>query len=292
MRTQIKKNSLVFLSFLCYFNANAQDFKNLDFNEVTNGKLDHWTLEGDGTYDLITVDTLFDTVTLYDGGNTFVKLYTDDTSKIQSAKLVQRAKYEGKYIKDIRIKELFMSNDTTRSRLAGLYIKMYYWDTALNSRRYIYTSGYPFTDSRAPRYPDTIGLFSYNGGLEFPAPDFTTRVDSIEINFDIFDFTNPQFKQTLYFDDLQLIYATASVDIPDKLESKLYPNPAENIAKLEFTNNELKRVYVTDLSGRIVLEITTSKSSLDLDISSWFEGLYTIRCVSENKTSIHKLIKQ
>ena len=186
----------------------------------------------------------------------------------------------------------YMSSDTTRGRRGTFNIKMYYWDSTSNRRRYTYNSGFPLLNIRFPRYPDTVGLFSYNGGLEFPAPDPSIRMDSIEINFDIFDYVYPQFKQQLYFDDLELIYATASAGKPDKLESKLYPNPAENIAKLEFTNNELKQVYVTDLSGRIVLEITTSKSSLDLDISSWFEGLYTIRCVSENKTSIHKLIKQ
>jgi hypothetical protein len=283
---------ILIITLISYVNSHAQDFKNLDFSEVTNGKLDHWTLEGDGTYDLITVDTLFDTVTLYDGGNTFVKLYTDDTSKIQSAKLVQRAKYEGKYIKDIRIKELFMSNDTTRRRLAGLYIKMYYWDTALNSRRYIYTSGYPFTDSRAPRYPDTIGLFSYNGGLEFPAPDFTDRIDSIEISFYVFDYVYPQFKQQLYFDDLELIYATASAGKPDKLESKLYPNPAENKITLEFTDNEPKEIFITDLTGKVILETVTNNSSLSLDIGGWHSGVYFIKCINADKTSIHKLIKQ
>lgn len=292
MRAIFKYNLILVCIFVLHTKAFAQNFKNLDFSEVTDGKLDHWILEGDGKYEVITTDVLFDTVTLYNGGNTFIKLYTDDTTSIQSATLVQRGEYKGKYIKDISLLERYMSSDTTRGRRGTFNIKMYYWDSTSNRRRYTYNSGFPLLNSRFPRYPDTLGLSRYSGGLEFPAPDPTDRIDSIEINFDIFDFTNPQFKQTLYFDDLQLIYATASVDIPDKLESKLYPNPAENIAKLKFTNNELKRVYVTDLSGRIVLEITTSKSSLDLDISSWFEGLYTIRCVSENKTSIHKLIKQ
>jgi hypothetical protein len=292
MRVIFKYILAIVCVLLLYTEAFAQNFKNLDFGEVTNGTLDHWVLEGDGKYEVITTDVLFDTVTLYNNGNTFIKLYTDDTTRIQSATLVQRDEYKGKYIKDISLSELFISSDTTRGRRGKFNIKMYYWDSTSNTRRYTYDYGLPLSHTRFPSYPDTVGLHLYPGGLEFPAPNPTDRIDSIEINFYIFDFSNPQFKQTLYFDDLELTYATASMHNPDRLISKLYPNPALDNFTLEFSDSESKEIIITNLSGQAIWKRTINHSSLNLDLDGWQSGIYFIQCISEDEISVNKLIKQ
>jgi hypothetical protein len=91
--------ALVLLFLVVSQNANAQDFKNLSFNEITNGKLDYWVLDGD--YSIITQDLVNDSMVLYNRGESFVKLYTSDTNVIQEARLVQRLPYLGSYIKNV-----------------------------------------------------------------------------------------------------------------------------------------------------------------------------------------------
>ncbi len=75
--------------------------------EIVVDEKSTWVLKnkGDGKYELLTSDKQFDTVTLYNEGKQFVKLYTYDTSQIQKAKLVQRVKYDGIYVKNIGIRE-------------------------------------------------------------------------------------------------------------------------------------------------------------------------------------------
>ena len=74
----------IFITLICTLlvsaSSYAQNFRNLNFDTLVDGKLAHWVLEGDGKYELLTSDKQFDTVTLYNEGKQFVKLYTYDTS--------------------------------------------------------------------------------------------------------------------------------------------------------------------------------------------------------------------
>ena len=273
----------------------AQNFRNLNFDTLVDGRLAHWVLEGEGKYELLTSDKPLDTVTLYNKGALFVKLYTYDTTQIQSAKLVQRAKYDGIYVKDIKIKERNFTDDTTKGRAAVFYVKLYFWDTELNSRRYTYSSGVPIIlRSRNPfAIPDTIGLFNSDyTALPFSIPDPTYRADSIEISIEVLDFSYPQFKQRLYFDDLELVYRSVGIAPVAILPSRLYPNPAVGSFTLDFDDNSPKQVHIFDVTGKLVHSQEVNGVSTTIPNHTWAEGVYMVRCTAEQGTSTHKLIKQ
>ena len=288
----------IFTTLICTLLASAssyaQNFRNLNFDTLVDGKLAHWALEGEGKYELLTSDKPLDTVTLYNEGALFVKLYTYDTTQIQSAKLVQRAKYDGIYVKDIKIKERNFTDDTTKGRAAVFYVKLYFWDTALSARRYTYSTGLPFPSlSKAFPIPDTLGLSNLNlEGLDFPAPNPTYRADSIEISLGVLDFSYPQFKQRFYFDDLELRYTSAGVSPVAILPSRLYPNPAIGSFTLDFDDNSPKQVHIFDVTGKLVHSQEVNGTSATIPTHTWAEGVYMVRCIAEQGTSTHKLIKQ
>lgn len=66
---------------------------------------------------------------------------------------------------------------------------------------------------------------------------------------------------------------------------KIYPNPAENIIKVE---TESKRIFIFDISGKKVLEITNFESSREIDVSGLKSGVYII---SDGKKSVKFLKK-
>ena len=273
----------------------VQNFRNLNFDTLVDGRLAHQLLEGDGKYELLTSDKPLDTVTLYNKGALFVKLYTYDTTQIQSAKLVQRAKYDGIYVKDIKIKERNFTDDTTKGRAAVFYVKLYFWDTALSARRYTYSTGLPFPSlSKAFPIPDTLGLSNKNlEGVDFPAPNTTSyRADSIEISIGVLDFSYPQFKQRLYFDDLILRYSSASVTNVAILPSRLYPNPAVGSFTLDFDDASPTLVHIFDIRGTLMHTQEVNSTSATIPTHTWAEGVYMVRCTAEQGTSTHKLIKQ
>jgi hypothetical protein len=253
-------------------------------------------LEGDGKYELLTSDKPLDTVTLYNKGALFVKLYTYDTTQIQSAKLVQRAKYDGIYVKDIKISDEYFTDDTTRGRLAAFYVRLYYWDSTLNKRRYTYNYGIPFggiTNTTYPSLPDTLKLYQrLVGGDYFPVPDPTYRADSIEISFEVFDFSYPQFKQRFYFDDLELVYGSVGIAPVAILPSRLYPNPAIGSFTLDFDDASPKLVHIFDIRGKLMHTQEVNSTSATIPTHTWAEGVYMVRCTAEQGTSTHKLIKQ
>ncbi|MBQ3656800.1 MAG: glycoside hydrolase family 97 C-terminal domain-containing protein, partial [Bacteroidales bacterium] len=66
---------------------------------------------------------------------------------------------------------------------------------------------------------------------------------------------------------------------------KIYPNPAENIIKVE---TESKRIFIFDISGKKVLEITNFESSHGIDVSTLKSGIYII---SDGKKAVKFLKK-
>jgi hypothetical protein len=73
---------------------------------------------------------------------------------------------------------------------------------------------------------------------------------------------------------------------------KYYPNPAQNSLRVIIPDNAISdmQLFITDVSGRIVLsQIITQQKSL-LNISNLSNGIYLIRTVINNDVKISKLI--
>jgi hypothetical protein len=73
----------------------------------------------------------------------------------------------------------------------------------------------------------------------------------------------------------------------------IYPNPSRGFAtaKIPATfGNDIQIVIVELGSGKIVRNFKTSNGERDLDFSSYSDGVYVIKIVSETSTSTHRLI--
>jgi hypothetical protein len=73
---------------------------------------------------------------------------------------------------------------------------------------------------------------------------------------------------------------------------KAYPNPNSGILTIELANGKEKVIQVSDITGRIVLEYTTTEDLFDLKISSLTNGIYYLKVTSNSSSDVVKLIKR
>ncbi len=79
------------------------------------------------------------------------------------------------------------------------------------------------------------------------------------------------------------------------ISTKLYPNPTEGKAKLEVEGlNSDAEVMVYDMIGRVIQKhrINQGNKVLDIDLSGYAKGIYSIRIVNESINQTKKLIVQ
>jgi len=84
-----------------------------------------------------------------------------------------------------------------------------------------------------------------------------------------------------------------------KIESKninftIYPNPSKSkITILTEGFDKDAQIVVYNLMGQLIesFKITKGSTSNEIDISSWSEGYYSIRCTSVNFSAVKPLIK-
>ena len=79
------------------------------------------------------------------------------------------------------------------------------------------------------------------------------------------------------------------------IQTKLYPNPTEGKAKLEVERlNSDAEVLVYDMIGRVIQKHTINKGNneLEIDLSIYAKGVYSIRIINDNINQTKKLIVQ
>lgn len=75
-------------------------------------------------------------------------------------------------------------------------------------------------------------------------------------------------------------------------ELNIFPNPATSTLNIQQNGSEASDIYLTDLSGRVVLQTELPVGQSQIDISSLPKGLYFIRVGSEVGNICKKLIIQ
>ena len=79
------------------------------------------------------------------------------------------------------------------------------------------------------------------------------------------------------------------------ISTKLYPNPTEGKSRLEIEGlNSEADVFVYDMIGRVIKkhQISIGENELDIDLSGYAKGIYSIRIVNESINQTKKLIVQ
>jgi len=70
----------------------------------------------------------------------------------------------------------------------------------------------------------------------------------------------------------------------------IYPNPADNILNINFTNKIADKIIIFDLLGREVYNTKNNISILSIDVSNWNTGMYVIKFINNSFNITEKFI--
>ena len=79
-------------------------------------------------------------------------------------------------------------------------------------------------------------------------------------------------------------------EIDDNKNINIFPNPATEKVIVEWSNNDVNRIIVSDASGKVVLSEKTSTNLMQLQISNWKKGIYFITIKGEQFEQSQKLV--
>lgn len=83
-----------------------------------------------------------------------------------------------------------------------------------------------------------------------------------------------------------------SVQEVKNLSVNIYPNPS-NGQFYVFVNNEIvKRLEISDITGKLILQSDIKGSETSVDITRYSKGIYFIRFIGKNNSIVKKIIKQ
>lgn len=87
-----------------------------------------------------------------------------------------------------------------------------------------------------------------------------------------------------------IIDNTASIDEPEELALRMYPNPTKGMLKIE-SSELISRVQVFGINGALVMSIDEgSTTSIDLNLSELNGGVYLAHIFSEDKMTVERIV--
>ena len=81
-------------------------------------------------------------------------------------------------------------------------------------------------------------------------------------------------------------------NVNDQFSLALYPNPTTGIFTIESTNGLAKTIQISDITGRVVLNHSTSDDLINLNVSNLANGVYYVKVSSNNRSDVMKIVKQ
>jgi hypothetical protein len=89
-----------------------------------------------------------------------------------------------------------------------------------------------------------------------------------------------------------IVQAPDGINELEKAGINIYPNPVESKMNIQSTGEQVKRVVVTDLSGRVCLQKRTDSQSEVLNLSTLNSGIYLIQLETEKGKYTAKIVKK
>ena len=71
---------------------------------------------------------------------------------------------------------------------------------------------------------------------------------------------------------------------------KIYPNPANNVIKLDFGSNDNRSIIVSDIVGKNIIKFENNSNYTEINTSYFANGIYFISVIKDNKRITHKII--
>jgi hypothetical protein len=78
-------------------------------------------------------------------------------------------------------------------------------------------------------------------------------------------------------------------NLKGEIKWSCFPNPTNGMFKVE-TGKKIKELFVTDLTGKILIRHEPKGKSAKVDLSTYPSGIYFVRFVHEDKNHIKKVV--
>jgi hypothetical protein len=140
------------------------------------------------------------------------------------------------------------------------------------------------TMAEGTNLPEWIYFNSENQTLRFAPADensglYSIRVTAIDMalatSFDVFEL---------------MVLGTSNLIAPDGSSAKLYPNPNNGTFRIILSESEPATITVSDISGRIVYETSSSSTETSLTLKNTKNGMYFVKIRTHEKSFIGTVI--
>jgi hypothetical protein len=174
--------------------------------------------------------------------------------------------------------------DTTITVQVGLNTLYLYFDVpVMNDLELGMNTGYSdlYRNSTGSAYPYLIGDIASITGHNSP--------NSVSYHY---FFYNLKMKENCISNFAE---ATAVFMLPTLVEDVvksnflIYPNPATNSINIS-TNESIDRIDIYDVKGRLIFTQSDQKKSTSIHVSNFAKGVYTVKVVSKENSSVQQLI--
>lgn len=72
----------------------------------------------------------------------------------------------------------------------------------------------------------------------------------------------------------------------------IYPNPTNGVINIEFVENNIGRIVISDIAGKKIVEMSVISQRETIDLSSLEKGVYMITVETENNISTTRILKE
>jgi hypothetical protein len=100
--------------------------------------------------------------------------------------------------------------------------------------------------------------------------------------------------ETAFFvnDDEDCWAATSLNEVITKKDFRIYPNPTNGILKFDFSENNVKNIEITDITGKTVFEKVNVEQNELVDLSGFSNGIYIVILRTDKGSFSSKIIKE
>ncbi len=97
----------------------------------------------------------------------------------------------------------------------------------------------------------------------------------------------------LEYDDEEFEIDPEITDLDDAVSDangiEIYPNPTDGLLYIR-SNNTINKVIVTDLTGKVILDVIGGSDEVEIDLSSNAQGMYLLNVVTDNDFYVEKIV--
>ena len=94
-------------------------------------------------------------------------------------------------------------------------------------------------------------------------------------------------------DEDEIIEYEGVSDIDDAVSDangiEIYPNPTDGLLYIN-SSSTINRVIVADMTGKIIMDVNGGSDKVELDLSSNPKGIYVLKVISEDDSTVEKIV--